>query len=71
MKQIRYDQPKLIQHDNGKVELAEDWTVDYGNYRFTVPQGFVSDGNSVPNLWLRVAGLLCILVAQFCFCWMF
>lgn len=52
--QIRYRPPVTFQLDNGNIQLAQDWKVLYNGWVFTVPRGFVSDGNSVPKLlrWL-------------------
>ena len=54
MRQIKYKQPKVILHDNGNVELAEGWIIEYGEYLIAVKCGFISDGNSVPWLFTRI-----------------
>lgn len=52
--QIKYVKPRVNVLDNGNLELVRDWTVRYNGWLFTVPKGFLSDGNSVPRLfqWL-------------------
>jgi len=54
MRQIKYEQPKVIIHDNGNVELAEFWYITYGPMLIIIPRGFISDGNSVPWLFSRM-----------------
>jgi len=45
---------KAIIYDNGNVEIARNWQIDYGDYVIEVPIGFISDGNSVPWLFTRM-----------------
>lgn len=54
MRQIHYNEPTVLIHDNGNIEVFDDFTITYGQWKIELPTGFISDGNSVPWLfrWL-------------------
>jgi hypothetical protein len=55
MRQISYPPPRVKIHDNGNVEITYPWRIKYGDLCIIViPEGFISDGNSVPWIFTRL-----------------
>jgi len=56
-----YPQPNLVPINNKEYYLKEpythEWILENKKFRVTVPQGFITDGASVPKLFWSIAGL--------------
>lgn len=57
MSRVVINRPVLIPPDGGAFwELAEDWRVTLPGFSYVIPNGFKTDGASVPRFLWRVCG---------------
>lgn len=50
--QLEYGKPTFTVADGGALALAADWRILYRGEWYMIPQGFLTDGASIP-VWLR------------------